>query len=654
MSCKPDEDDTSSPQTTEDDVSSHESLVEDQIGQVVQGLLEEIPIRFFVIRWVDMEDPRGFYIVAYNQPDDLFTSLPVDQLINKRLDIVFPYLREKPEVWEGYRTIIRTGVTITVEGDYKNEKISSRFRVTHTPLPANSVMVVYEDLNRYRDLEAKRKENSEQMEVLLEKAVDLMVRSKPGEGENVNILALKQLFTFSETNSGSKVLVEQFEKRQKVISMADVQTLVQNLSCSQDHVYIRQFLMSFRYFMTPAALLKKLIVKFMTALADGNKDVKDNVINCLRVWTSDHFYDFDRDPELMKKLQEFINNALVNSERADVGESLNKIIAKQIQNEMQQAEARSAISPESSPNTQRKMQFNMLQESPTEIAQQLTLLCLQRFKAVKPVEFFQQAWSKKDAKVLAPNILGMINAFNKITNWVCAEVLLQKVLKDRILTVKHFIDVAWAAYGYRDFETTFAVIIGLGQQPVSRLSETWKGLDHSTKQRYLKLYDFTLFTRNYKNYRKMLRGIMSSELGGNVIPHFSLYLKDLTILEEKTGVTKTAGCVNFQQMRTLANTINEIKKAQSSIFAFPKDVKIVLYLTTQLPNIDDDAQWFHSKRCEAESTGEDPAVLCAQSASITSNLLRNIQKNGSSAGSEVLVHSNPIFGLKLKKVLRAK
>ena len=52
---------------------------------------------------------------------------------------------------------------------------------------------------------------------------------------------------------------------------------------------------------------------------------------------------------------------------------------------------------------------------PLELARQFTLLDHFLFSSIQPKECLKCAWSKKDQEKLAPNILGMINQFNRVS-----------------------------------------------------------------------------------------------------------------------------------------------------------------------------------------------------------------------------------------------
>jgi hypothetical protein len=54
--------------------------------------------------------------------------------------------------------------------------------------------------------------------------------------------------------------------------------------------------------------------------------------------------------------------------------------------------------------------------NPEEVARQLTLIEYDLYKAIKPWECLNQAWTKKNKEEKAPNILAVIKRFNRVRN----------------------------------------------------------------------------------------------------------------------------------------------------------------------------------------------------------------------------------------------
>jgi len=305
-----------------------------------------------------------------------------------------------------------------------------------------------------------------------------------------------------------------------------------------------------------------------------------------------------------------------------------------------------SVSIKSEPKKRSTKKVNILDIQPVDLARQLTLIVFERFKLVKPYELYSTSWSKENANTMAPNVLSLIKHFNRVSDWLASEIVVCKNLKKRASLLKHFITIATTTMNYRDCETTFAIVLGLQRAPISRLSETWKSLDNNTKALWEKLTEFTSFQGNYRNYRTFMKKSLaeSSILSGkNLIPYFGLYLKDLSSLEENSNFT-VKGAVNFYKMRMVASVISEVIKTQSSIYNFTKDVKLLNFLSYEIPNYDEDTIWELSKSCESYST-EDATKIKASSSSdkteiltTTSNPIFGVQKAQKSSSSSNVVH----------------
>jgi hypothetical protein len=233
----------------------------------------------------------------------------------------------------------------------------------------------------------------------------------------------------------------------------------------------------------------------------------------------------------------------------------------------------------------------------------------------------------------------LINQFNRFSVWIGSEIVTCVNLRRRIALLKLFISAAWCAYGYRDYESTFMITQSLNQFAVERLAETWKGLDDETKQKWETLQKFTSVRSNYKNYRHhMKKMFQTSKSHQNVLPYFGLFLRDLTAIEETSSVDKT-GAVNFHKMRLVAAVIEDVQRAQKSIFNFEKDIALVSYLMLGTKQLDEDTMDAESRKREPKSDFKSPKLEA---------LLSNIFKP-KLTGEVKVVSKNPIFGLSAKK-----
>ena len=86
--------------------------------------------------------------------------------------------------------------------------------------------------------------------------------------------------------------------------------------------------------------------------------------------------------------------------------------------------------------------FCVLDFPPSKIAQQLTYIDFQMFSAVRFNEFYHCAWSKKNCEQNAPNLVRLIERFNKVSQWIQTSIVRVRDLKKRTAVLARFIHIA--------------------------------------------------------------------------------------------------------------------------------------------------------------------------------------------------------------------
>lgn len=110
---------------------------------------------------------------------------------------------------------------------------------------------------------------------------------------------------------------------------------------------------------------------------------------------------------------------------------------------------------------------------PKEMARQITLLASDIYKKIRVSELLKQAWSKKDKEKNAPNVLHLINRFNKTSLWVASMCVLPETVPARASTISYFIKVAKEMREIKNFDGMIAIINGLENSSVLRLKQSW-------------------------------------------------------------------------------------------------------------------------------------------------------------------------------------
>ena len=86
----------------------------------------------------------------------------------------------------------------------------------------------------------------------------------------------------------------------------------------------------------------------------------------------------------------------------------------------------------------KSMESMLLQLSPEDLAQQISIHNFTLFHNIHPSEFLDQIW-RKDDESTTPYLTTFIQRFDKEYYWVATEVVCQKDLKKRIAILKTFI-----------------------------------------------------------------------------------------------------------------------------------------------------------------------------------------------------------------------
>eukprot|EP01119_Soliformovum_irregulare_P002919 TRINITY_DN1317_c0_g1_i1.p1 TRINITY_DN1317_c0_g1~~TRINITY_DN1317_c0_g1_i1.p1 ORF type:complete len:513 (-),score=136.76 TRINITY_DN1317_c0_g1_i1:515-2053(-) len=456
-------------------VDSVPSLTSEEEKAMYNELLKEIPVGWCVAKLINKEDIMTFKMVTGNHVYAETFKAPIAEITGRAYHELHPCLLDNDaELLKQNYQVVLTGKTNYVgSADIEEDSIGqATLRIKQVALPNQCVLVVFEELSNPILLKKKRAEMRKQLEDVMDRFLDTMLgqagnqESKDGAWES---LILRNVLSFGDI-SESDVLVSEEGPNQKesVITAADIGTLIKNLSEAKEE-FVDEFLITFRYFITPKSLLNKLILKYISDDGDDSNPIKERLMKVFRAWIKDHFYDFNNDLDLFNTLSNFVNDHCT---------ILKPILSKQA-NAMQPI-SDDLASPQKHANKAHrilsmfKKKTKLTDMDATSIAHQLTLLSFTRFKAIKPFELHSQSWSKEEKSRSSPNVVALVEHFNRTANLFAYEILSQHTLKKRIDTLKQIISVGWAAYGYRDFETTFTVVLALSQFVVFRLTETWK------------------------------------------------------------------------------------------------------------------------------------------------------------------------------------
>eukprot|EP01119_Soliformovum_irregulare_P018470 TRINITY_DN5675_c0_g1_i1.p1 TRINITY_DN5675_c0_g1~~TRINITY_DN5675_c0_g1_i1.p1 ORF type:complete len:967 (-),score=244.39 TRINITY_DN5675_c0_g1_i1:62-2962(-) len=277
---------------------------------------------------------------------------------------------------------------------------------------------------------------------------------------------------------------------------------------------------------------------------------------------------------------------------------------------------------------------SFLDIKPQEAARQLTVIDYNIFKRITPKELSHQSWNKENAKEVAPNVVKMIERFNKVSYWVASEIVTERNIKKRVTLIKRFIQTAEYCRQLKNMHSAIALATGLSLTVVTRLTRTWenipKNLDTIFKTTLTQLISAT---GNFSAYRKAFR---SWEVGDPCIPHIAVILKDLTFIEDGNKNFTSNDWVNFEKMSMLAKAFSSVRKAQEYPYTFAEVPDIQDYLSNMVYLSDNDL-YAESCKCEPSVMRSDRVTLDPlhmKRESLTDDQLLRRQNSVDSTGSK--------------------
>ncbi|XP_056352579.1 rap guanine nucleotide exchange factor 4 isoform X2 [Oenanthe melanoleuca] len=181
--------------------------------------------------------------------------------------------------------------------------------------------------------------------------------------------------------------------------------------------------------------------------------------------------------------------------------------------------------------------------SSKDLAHQMTIYDWELFNCVHELELIYHTFGRHNFKKTTANLDLFLRRFNEIQFWVITEICLCSQLSKRVQLLKKYIKIAAHCKEYKNLNSFFAIIMGLSNVAVSRLSLTWE--DPS---------------RNHRAYR-----LTVAKLDPPIIPFMPLLIKDMTFTHEGNK-TFTDNLVNFEKMRMIANTVRTVKFCRSQSF----------------------------------------------------------------------------------------
>lgn len=209
--------------------------------------------------------------------------------------------------------------------------------------------------------------------------------------------------------------------------------------------------------------------------------------------------------------------------------------------------------------TQMSLSVGRLEEfSSRDIAYCLTQLAWSLLKNVHEFELVYCVLGRHNFKQVTANLNVFLRHFNEIQYWVVTQICLTTSLSKRVQILRKFIKIAAHCKELQNLNAFFAIIMGLSNMAVARLTQTWEKLPSKLKRTFSQFESQIDPSRNHRRYR-----IFISKMEPPIIPFMPLLIKDMTFAHEGNKTYLENGLINFEKMQMVAQTLRTIRYCKS-------------------------------------------------------------------------------------------
>nr|XP_057906102.1 rap guanine nucleotide exchange factor 1b isoform X9 [Doryrhamphus excisus] len=342
-------------------------------------------------------------------------------------------------------------------------------------------------------------------------------------------------------------------------------------------LYCEAFLTTYRTFITPEDLIKKLHYRYTSFCHSPDtfkKRVSKNTFFVL-VRVVDELCLVELTEDILKQLMDLVFTLVCNGEL-----SLARVLRKNILDKVEQKKLlryTNSLKPlaargvSARPGTLHDFRSH-------EIADQLTLLDAELFYKIEIPEVL--LWAKEQNEEKSPNLTQFTEHFNNMSYWVRSLIIQQEKAQDREKLLLKFIKIMKHLRKLNNFNSYLAILSALDSAPIRRLE--WQKQTSEGLEEYCTLIDSS---SSFRAYRAAL-----AEVEPPCIPYLGLILQDLTFVH-LGNPDLIEGKVNFSKRWQQFNILDSMRRFQQVHYELKRNEDIVSFFNDFSDHLAEEALW---------------------------------------------------------------
>uniref|UniRef100_A0A8C2CI23 CRK SH3-binding GNRP n=1 Tax=Cyprinus carpio TaxID=7962 RepID=A0A8C2CI23_CYPCA len=338
-------------------------------------------------------------------------------------------------------------------------------------------------------------------------------------------------------------------------------------------LYCEAFLTTYRTFITPEDLIKKLHYRYPFYYTFRKRVSKNTFFVLVRV--VDELCLVELTEDILRQLMDLVFRLVCNGElslaRVLRKNILDKVEQKRLLRHMHMLKPLAARGVSARPGTLHDFRSH-------EIADQLTLLDAELFYKIEIPEVL--LWAKEQNEEKSPNLTQFTEHFNNMSYWVRSIIIQQEKAQDREKLLLKFIKIMKHLRKLNNFNSYLAILSALDSAPIRRLE--WQKQTSEGLEEYCTLIDSS---SSFRAYRAAL-----ADVEPPCIPYLGLILQDLTFVH-LGNPDFIDGKVNFSKRWQQFNILDSMRRFQQVHYELKRNEDIVSFFNDFSDHLAEEALW---------------------------------------------------------------